>query len=124
MTDIYTDIILEHASAPSNSLPLPHPDCATDHNNPLCGDRAHGEIELEGDTIKNVSIQVTGCAISTASASLLSEYLKGKTIAELQKMDADSIVDLIGIQLTPARTRCALLGLETIKKAYDETKNS
>lgn len=124
MTDIYTDIILEHASAPSNSSPLSHPDCATDHNNPLCGDRAHAELQLDGDVITNISIQVHGCAISTASASLVSEHLKGKTIDELQKMNGDSIVELIGIPLTPARMRCALLGLEAIKKAYDQTKNT
>lgn len=124
MTSIYTDIILEHASSPSNSSPLPHPDCVMDHNNPLCGDRAHAEIGLEGDLIKDISIKVTGCAISTAAASLLTEYLKGKRIEELQKMNGDSIVDILGIPLTPARMRCALLGLETVKKAYDETKNS
>src|SRR5512135_233255 len=80
--ELYQDIILDHGRHPRNFRALPHPSHFANGHNPLCGDRVTVYLELDGDRIKDVSFEGRGCAISTASASLMTEILKGKTLAE------------------------------------------
>src|SRR5665213_3024657 len=80
--DLYQDIILDHGRRPRNFHKLEHPSHLANGHNPLCGDRITVYLELDGDRVKDVSFEGRGCAISTASASLMTEILKGKTLAE------------------------------------------
>ncbi len=80
--DLYQDIILDHGRHPRNFRALPHPSHFAHGHNPLCGDRVTVYVELDGERIKDVSFEGRGCAISTASASLMTEILKGKTLGE------------------------------------------
>jgi nitrogen fixation NifU-like protein len=75
------------------------------------------DIEVEGDVIKNIGWEGLGCAISQASASLLTSHFVGKTIAEAREFGAQDLLTLLGIELTPTRMKCALLSLETLNKA-------
>lgn len=116
MNSIYQEIILDHYRNPRNAKIIENPTSQISLNNPLCGDKITFSI-VEGDgVVKEVGYNATGCAISIASASLLSEQIIGKTKDELKKIDKDYIIDLIGIELSPNRIKCALLPLEALSK--------
>ena len=83
LRDLYQDIILDHGQKPRNFREIDHPTHSAKGHNPLCGDRINLYLTVDGDTITDVAFQGRGCAISTASASLMSEILKGKTEAEV-----------------------------------------
>ena len=80
LRDLYQEVILDHNKRPRNFGPLPGADRQADGHNPLCGDRLHLAVRLEGDTIADVRFEGSGCAISKASASLMTERVKGATI--------------------------------------------
>ncbi len=84
--ELYQDIILDHGRKPRNFHALAHPSHFAHGHNPLCGDRVTVYLDLDGDRIKDVSFEGRGCAISTASASLMTEVLKGKTLEEADKL--------------------------------------
>lgn len=113
---IYQDIILDHYRNPRNSGTIKN---ATSHikvNNPLCGDMLEMDIEEKDGTISNIMFSGQGCAISQAAASMVTEYAKGKSKEELKKLDKDFMIELLGIQLSPNRLKCALLSLEALQK--------
>jgi nitrogen fixation NifU-like protein len=114
---IYQEIILEHYRHPQNATPLENPTGTVSVDNPLCGDRITMMIREEDGRIQEVGYEASGCAISIASASILSEHIKGKTKEEVQNLDNNDIVSLLGIELSPNRLKCALLPLESVKKA-------
>lgn len=114
---IYGDIILDHYRNPRNQGNLECPTCSVDLNNPLCGDKIHMEVKQENGIVTDIAFTGQGCAISMASASMVTEYAKGKTKEEIMKLDKDSILELLGIELTPNRLKCALLSLEALQKA-------
>jgi nitrogen fixation NifU-like protein len=116
LDDLYREIIIEHYKNPSFRGHLEPSDVSFTDNNPLCGD--HIEITLRTDDNNNIieaRFDGHGCAISQASADLLVEYIHGKNIDEIKKMNKQSILDLLGIDLGPVRLKCALLSLKVLK---------
>jgi len=86
LRDLYQDVILEHSKTPRNYRELPAADHKAEGFNPLCGDRFTVYVTLDGDTIRDVSFQGSGCAISKSSASMMTQSVKGKTLAEAEKI--------------------------------------
>lgn len=113
---IYQEIILEHYRSPKNFKPLAKPTATVVVNNPLCGDRLRVDVVLRGDRLTEIGFSGEGCAISIASASLLSEYVKGKRKKELARLDKTTALGLLGIDLSPNRIKCALLAWEGLLK--------
>ena len=122
MTDeIYQDFILELYKNPVNFGKIDGALHAQSYN-PLCGDRIEFFIKTDGDRVVEAKFIGSGCAISQASASLLTEEIKGKTVGQLEKMDVKDVLRMIQIDLSrnPSRLKCALLSLETLKKAIKD----
>lgn len=119
---IYQDVILDHYRAPRNFGKINHPSVSSTFDNPSCGDRIQVDIVLEKNKIAQIKFSGQGCAISTAAASLLTEYVKGKSPDLLQELDRAFMIRLLGIELSPNRIKCALLPLEAITKAYGQSK--
>ena len=117
MDDMYREIILEHYKHPHNAGILEHPDSSHEEHNPLCGDRIRIDLQIDDGMIAEVRFQGSGCAISQASASLLTDEVKGKSLDEARAIGRDALLDLIGIPLAtnPVRLKCALLSLKTLK---------
>jgi nitrogen fixation NifU-like protein len=113
--DIYQEIILDHYQHPRNYGKLKDGKILK-LDNPSCGDTLTFSLQIENSMIKDIQFEGSGCVISQASASILSEEIKGKSIEEVQKMTKDDILKLLGIELGSARLKCALLSLETVKK--------
>jgi len=116
MTSIYQEQILQHAENPHNFGRLPSSTNKIVLDNPLCGDVIQMEIEVKKKIITDIKFTGKGCAISKASASLLTDFAKGKKIDELRRLDKTSIMELLGIELGPNRLKCALLPLEALQK--------
>jgi nitrogen fixation NifU-like protein len=136
LKDLYRDVILDHNKRPRNFGALPPPAHPADGHNPLCGDRLTVYAELDGDVIKDVRFEGKGCAISVASASLMTEAVKGRTRAQatalfervhalLTQQDAPPAEDLgklaalQGVREFPARVKCASLCWHTLNAALD-----
>jgi nitrogen fixation protein NifU and related proteins len=120
MDDLYRDYILEHYRHPHNFGVLETPTASYEGANPLCGDRITMMLAVEDGVVKDVAFTGRGCAISQASASLLTDEIKGKPVAEVEKMTPDDLLDLIGVDISPARLKCALLSLDTVAHALAE----
>lgn len=120
MDDLYRDYILEHYRAPHNFGTLEHPDASYEGYNPLCGDRITMMLAIDdAGTLTDVAFTGRGCAISQASASLLTDRIKGKPLAEIAGIGRADVLDELGIEISPARLKCALLSLDTLQKALD-----
>jgi nitrogen fixation protein NifU and related proteins len=117
MDDLYRDYILEHYRRPHNFGVLEAPTASYEGSNPLCGDRITMMLGVHDGVVQEVAFTGRGCAISQASASLLTDEVKGKTVAEVEKMTPDDLLELIGIEISPARLKCALLSLDTLAHA-------
>jgi nitrogen fixation NifU-like protein len=117
MDDLYRDYILEHYRRPHNFGVLEDPTASYEGSNPLCGDRITMMLDITDGVVQDVAFTGRGCAISQASASLLTDEIKGKTVDEVEKMTPDDLLDLIGIEISPARLKCALLSLDTVAHA-------
>ena len=122
-SEIYQEFILELYKNPINFGKLENADLRAESFNPLCGDKVELFIKLDGGSKKVDDVKFTGsgCAISQASASLLTEDIKGKPIEQLKAMGKDDVLRIIQIDLSknPSRLKCALLSLETLKKALN-----
>jgi len=137
LRDLYQEVILDHSKRPRNFHGMPGADRKAEGYNPLCGDRETVFLELDGDVLKDVSFQGAGCAISTASASMMTESVKGKTKAEADAL-FERFHDLItgkaaagaasspelgklavfsGVREYPVRVKCATLPWHTLKAA-------
>ena len=114
--DYYREYILDHYRNPRNYGKLDQPDVHSEDVNPLCGDQLGMDIQVEGDRIKAVRFQGRGCAISQASASMLSEMIEDKTIKEVIALGKDDVLDALGIPISPARTKCAFLSLRVLHR--------
>lgn len=132
---LYQDIIIDHNKSPRNFRELAPPRSEAEGYNPLCGDRLTVYLHLDGERIREVSFQGTGCAISVASASLMSEALTGKTVAEaaalFERMHAlltgkgdpaaadalGKLGALAGVRAYPSRVKCATLAWHTVQSA-------
>jgi nitrogen fixation NifU-like protein len=139
LRDLYQDIILDHGRRPRNFRAIEHPTHSAQGYNPLCGDRVTVYLSLDGDRIADLSFEGRGCAISTAAASLMTEVLKGKTVAEARELFAqfraqvtggeappvaeplaaelDRLEPLTGVKAYPARVKCATLSWHALEAA-------
>lgn len=116
MDDLYREIILDHYQNPRNKELLSPADIDYEEDNPVCGDHIHLTIQLDDeDRVTAVGWDGEGCAISQASASMLSEAIVGKTLEELRSFSKDDILEMLGIELGPVRLKCALLSLKVLK---------
>lgn len=118
MDELYRDQILEHYKRPHNFGRLDEYDLDFEDTNPLCGDEQHVFIKLdEDDRVEAVSFEGQGCAISTAATSLLTDELKGLSRDELLQLPKEKVLELLGIDISATRMKCALLGLKAVKGA-------
>jgi nitrogen fixation NifU-like protein len=115
MDDLYRELILDHYQHPHNHGEIPGADISYEDSNPLCGDKIRIDIRLKGNVVEDVKFNGKGCAISQASASMLTDELIGKSVDEIKKLDKKFILDLLGIPLGPSRIKCALLPLKVVK---------
>jgi len=121
MDDLYRDYILEHYRRPHNFGVLETPTASYEGSNPLCGDRITLMLGIRDGVVAEVAFSGRGCAISQASASLLTDEIKGKSVADVARITPDDLLDLLGIEISPARLKCALLSLDTLEHALAET---
>jgi nitrogen fixation NifU-like protein len=111
----YREYILDHYKNPRNYGRLEHPDISHEEDNPLCGDVVGMDFKIKDGIIEDVRFHGRGCAISQASASLLTERLKGLPLEQAQKIGKEDVIGELGIQISPARIKCALLSLKVLK---------
>ncbi len=114
-SDIYKDIILDYYRHPRNFGDLPDPDVRSKDSNPLCGDVIEMQIRVRDGKIDDLRFKGRGCAISQASASMLTELAKGKTLDDIKALGKEDVLSMLGIDPGPTRIKCALLGLKVIK---------
>ncbi len=142
LSELYQNVILEHNRSPRNFRPMPDADRHAEGHNPLCGDQLTVWVRMDGGVIEDVSFQGSGCAISRASASLMTSMVKGKTQAEatllfeqfhrlvtgtLAPDQAETLGKLAvfsGVSQFPIRVKCASLSWHTLKAALDEGINT
>jgi nitrogen fixation NifU-like protein len=116
MDDLYRELILDHYRNPRNKGRLEEPDISYEDDNPLCGDHIHLYLALDDQgRVQDVAWEGEGCAISMASASMLSEAIKGKSLEELRTLSKEDVLEMLGIELGPVRLKCALLPLKVLK---------
>ncbi len=120
MDDLYRDYILEHYRRPHNFGVLEAPSVSVEGHNPLCGDRITLQLGVRDGVVERVAFTGRGCAISQASASLLTDEIKGKPLAVVAAFRADDLLELLGIEISPARLKCAMLSHDTLRRALDE----
>lgn len=114
---MYQEQILDHYKNPRNFGKIMNATVHHHEYNPLCGDEVEIFLVIEDNKVIDVKINGHGCAISQASASMLSEKIKGKRLEELKKLTKEDILEMLGIPLSPVRLKCALLSLDTFKNA-------
>lgn len=136
LTDLYQEIILDHNKRPKNFRVLDDATHQAEGYNPLCGDRLRLYLRLDGDVIADVGFQGSGCAISKASASLMTDLLKGRAVADARALfdrfhrmvttspdaeveDMGKLSALAGVREFPVRVKCASLAWHTLKAALD-----
>ena len=118
MDDFYKEYILDHYRNPRNFGALERPDATFEDLNPLCGDRIRFDLQVGADgRVTDVRFSGKGCAISQASASMLTESLKGERLEDVARLSQDRVLENVGIGISPARMKCAMLGLKVVKSA-------
>ncbi len=115
MDDLYREIIIDHYQHPHNQGTLEDPDITYEDTNPLCGDKIRIDLRVKDGIVEDARFTGKGCAISQASASMLTDEIIGKSLDEVRQMDKQTIFDLLGIPLGPTRVKCALLSLKVLK---------
>jgi len=141
MSDLYSDILLDHYRLPRNKGKLPDETLAVEGKNPLCGDELTLHLKLDGDRVVDIRFEGNGCAISMASASMLTEDLKGRTVAEVERRveqfralirdgkepegePLDDLASLAGVAQLPVRVKCATLAWTTLEQGLLQVKRS
>ena len=115
MDDLYRDYILEHYRRPHNFGVIEEPSATFEGANPLCGDRITMQLAVKDGVVTDIGFTGRGCAIRQASASLLTDEVKGKPVADVAGFGADDLLDLIGIEISPARLKCAMLSFDSLQ---------
>jgi len=122
---IYREFLLDHYKNPKNKHAMKDPDIEKHDSNPLCGDEIEVYIKLDKDKkVEDISFQGSGCVISQASASILTEELQGKDIDDVKNMTREDMLNLLNLKLTPTRVKCAMLALTAIKKGIMEYESN
>jgi nitrogen fixation protein NifU and related proteins len=141
LSDLYGEVLLDHYKLPRHKGRLEHPTLTVEGTNPLCGDELTFDLEFEGDKLKAVMFSGKGCAISMASASMLTETLTGKTVHEIEEwiarfkdfiregkspggVDMGDMESLAGISKLPVRVKCAALPWTTLEEAINRYRGS
>lgn len=123
--DLYAENIMDHFNSPRNSGYVKNPDIRHKGLNPFCGDQTEITVKLNSKKdIEEIKFDGRGCSISQASASMLTEMIKGKSIEEVKKLTKEDIMDLLNIPIGPVRMKCALLALDTIQEGIKMYENS
>jgi nitrogen fixation NifU-like protein len=117
MDDLYREDILDHYAHPHHSGTLVGADISIADHNPSCGDRISVDVRLSPDhtRIADIAFSGDGCVISQAATSMLMDAVVGKSVDEVQQLDRQAVLDLLGIPLTPTRIKCAVLGLKVLQ---------
>ncbi len=115
--DIYMDFILENYKNPKNYGKIENPTSKSHGSNPLCGDEIFIYLKIEENKISDIKFMGRGCAISQASASILTEMVKGKDLDYAKNLKDEDLLKELGIKLSPVRLKCALLSLLTLREA-------
>jgi len=142
LRELYQQVILDHSKKPRNFGPLANANCQADGYNPLCGDKVKIYLKINGDVIEEATFEGSGCAISTASVSMLTEFAKGKKVSEVNALfdkfhllvteglheegspDLDKLEVFAGVSEFPMRVKCATLAWHTIKAAFENKKEA
>ena len=120
-SDMYRQQILDHYKNPRNYGELEEPTYSHTGENPMCGDTIEMDVVLDDaeEHIERVAFRGDGCAISQASASMLSEQLHGMSVDELREMDRDDVIDMLGVDISPMRVKCAVLAEKVAQDGAD-----
>lgn len=114
--DLYSETILDHYQYPRNAGELSLPSIRVTEANPLCGDTLELDLAVSKGRLETLAFKGQGCAISQASMSLLGEQIKGRTLAHIQAIKPQDVLDLLHVPISPARKGCALLGFTALQK--------
>lgn len=115
--DLYAEEIIDHYKHPRHFGHLEHPTLTYHDSNPFCGDEITLELQIEDDKVVDAAFSGHGCAISRASASMMTDEIIGKPLTELKEWSKDNMLELLGIEVGPVRMKCALLPLKAMKAA-------
>ena len=126
MSDFYREVILDHYKNPRGHGAMEAPDATAEGLNPLCGDEVAISVRFgeDGQTIEDVRFEGRGCAISQAATSMLTDLVKGRKAEEVATLPKEELLEEVGIQLTPIRLKCAILGLGVLKVALHRAKGT
>ncbi len=113
---MYRDEVLDHYKNPRNTGKI-DTDVEAEGENPSCGDKTHVYLEVENGKVKELRHETEGCAISTAGTSVLSKEIVGVDVEEVRELDRDWMIDTLGVEVSPMRVKCAVLGLKTVQDA-------
>jgi nitrogen fixation NifU-like protein len=124
--NLYREVILDHYKNPRNYGPLDEPHAHAEGQNPLCGDEVSISVRFadDGETIEDVRFEGRGCAISQAATSMLTDLVKGRKAEDVATLPKEELLEEVGIQLTPIRLKCAILGLGVLKVALHRAKGT
>ena len=123
---LYREVILDHYKNPRGHGTMERPDAHAEGQNPLCGDEVAISVRFgeDGQTIEDVRFEGRGCAISQAATSMLTDLVKGRKAEEVATLPKEELLEEVGIQLTPIRLKCAILGLGVLKVALHRAKGT
>ncbi len=114
MDTIYREQLMEHCKNPQNRGKMDGAQVEVSGNNPLCGDAISMQLKVNDGKIESIMFDGSACAVTVASSSVLTEAIKGKSLEEAKKMSKEELLDLLGVELTTSRVKCASLPLETL----------
>lgn len=118
--DAYADAILELYKHPIKKERLTKPTVSASQVNTSCGDEITVDLIIENDVVTSIGWTGSGCAISQANMSLLADELTGKTLMEIKAYSEQQVIEQLGIEISPRRSKCALLGLQAVQKAIEK----
>jgi nitrogen fixation NifU-like protein len=123
---MYREVILDHYKHPHNYGTIEEPHAHAEGQNPLCGDEVAISVRFaaDGETIEDIRFEGRGCAISQAATSMLTDIVKGRKAKDVAELPKEELLEEVGIQLTPIRLKCALLGLGVLKVALHRGKGT